>query len=79
MSVAKPSVLFMKKIVEEFYNLNGNCVGGNLHIVLDDINVSDDSILWCRDRCITQRDFDGVFLCDLLLQYTEDQREEIVR
>ena len=45
MNIAKPSIPFMKKIVGEFYNLNGNCVGGNLHIVLDDINVGDDSIL----------------------------------
>ena len=78
MNITKPSIPFMKKIVEEFYNLNGNCVGGNLHIVLDDINVGDDTILWCLDRCIVQSDLDGAFLCELLLQYTEDQREEIV-
>lgn len=78
MSVVKPSILFMKKIVEEFYNLSGNSVGGNLHIVLDDINVGDESIFWCKDRCIIQGDLDGVFLCNLLLQYTEEQREEIV-
>ena len=78
MNITKPSIPFMKKVVEGFYNLNGNCVGDNLHIVLDDINVGDEPILWCRDRCITQSDLDGAFLCELLLQYTEDQREEIV-
>jgi hypothetical protein len=35
----------------EYYNNFGNAAGGNLHIVLDDGNLEDDSIEFCKTRC----------------------------
>ena len=36
------------KLAERVYEFS--CVGGNLHIVLDDWNIEDENIAWCRER-----------------------------
>jgi len=38
-------------LVKIIYN-NYSCVGGALHIVLDDGNIEDDNIKWCLDSPI---------------------------
>ena len=38
------------ELIRELYAMS--CVGGNLHIVLDDWNLSDHSIQWCLDEAI---------------------------
>ena len=77
MSTAKPTIAFMRKIVGTFYDLAGNGVGGNLHIVTDDLNVGVEQVEWCREQARQVGDQDGVFLAELLLQFTEAEREEI--
>lgn len=74
----KPSIQFMREIVHSFYSLDGNIVGGSLHIVLDDYNIEDNHIVWCKNYALEKQDEDGVFMCDLLLQFTEDEREKIL-
>jgi hypothetical protein len=68
----------MHKIINAFYDLAGNCTGGNLHIVTDDFNVETHHVEWCRDQARQKGDQDGVFLAELLLQFTEAEREKIV-
>ena len=77
MSTTKPTAVFMQKIVDAFYELAGNGVGGNLHIVTDDLNVGAEQVEWCREQAQQGGDRDGVFLAELLLQFTEAEREEI--
>lgn len=36
-----------------------NCVGGNLHIVLDDWNIEDENIDWCINHIKTQPNDDS--------------------
>lgn len=60
-----------------FYELPGNSCGGALHIVLDDGNIEDDCIEFCRRHCETQSDGFGVLLCDALLALTERERHSV--
>lgn len=48
--------------------------GGNLHNVLDDGNVDDSNILWCKEKCESENDTFGIFICDLLLSISERKR-----
>lgn len=54
-----------------------NLTGGSLHIVLDDGNIDDDDILFCREYAVEQDDESGVELADLLLQMSKTQRKKI--
>lgn len=38
------------KLCVEWYAISGNEVGGCLHIILDDDNVDDSNLEWCRNR-----------------------------
>lgn len=69
---------YIKTLIEFYYNNLENIVGGNLHIVLDDNNVDDDSIKYCLEDCKRTDDTFGIFLCLVLLQFTEEEREKIL-
>ena len=73
----KPTVEFVRNIVEAYYKLPCNIVGGNLHIVVDDLNLEDSSILQCMEKALKKADVDTLFLGNLLLQFSEEDREEI--
>jgi hypothetical protein len=47
---------------------------GSLHIVLDDGNVKDSNVAFCRNYALAQNDEEGVELADILLQMSETQR-----
>lgn len=74
----KPSEHLLRLLVAAFYELPGNCVGGCLHIVLDDDNFEDEHVRWCRAEAEKRNDQDAMFMADVLLLYTEDEREEIL-
>lgn len=65
------------KQIKQFLSLEGNEVGGNLHIVLDDGNLENEIIAWCMQRCINEQDFLGFSICDNLLRITYKEREVI--
>lgn len=65
------------KQIKQYLAIEGNEVGGNLHIVLDDGNLEDKHILWCRARCMDIHDVLGVYICDNLLRMTYKEREDI--
>lgn len=73
------------RLASAYYAQNQTCTGGNLHVVLDDGNVDDRSILWAIDWLAGGRDRDklkpepdpdpdGVALLRLLLLLPEPLR-----
>lgn len=80
----KPTIEFMKHIIEAFYQLEGNSCGGGLHIVTDDYNVEDHHIEWCisDERSVGEYAYryteDVQWLGNLLLQFTEEERYMIL-
>ena len=46
-------ISYVKKLVRLLYKDLGECSGGSLHIVLDDGNLTDVDLLWCREYILT--------------------------
>ena len=63
---------------KNYYSKPENCVGGSLHIVLDDENIEDEHIKWCKNYAKEKGDNEGVLLAELLLKATIQQREKLV-
>jgi hypothetical protein len=64
-------------LVKHFYEKPGNGAGGSLHIVLDDGNIEDDSIAFCRKWAADRDDRMGVALCDVLILCSQTQRRKL--
>jgi hypothetical protein len=76
---AKHRVPDVVKMVHAYYATEGNEAGGYLHIVLDDGNLGDDSINYCRVECEKVGDAAGVLLSDILLEMSKSQRQRLYR
>lgn len=70
----QPDPVLVDPLVAEFLAMPGNEVGGLLHIVLDDSNVEEEHIEWCREQARAANDEDVFWLAQLLLTLTEEQR-----
>lgn len=77
--MSKPTVDKVLPLVWAYYAKSGNGGGGNLHIVLDDGNLSNDDIQWCRAYAVGRNDADGIALADLLLQMSATQRSKVYK
>lgn len=57
-----------------------NCAGGELHIVLDDFNVDNSTIVWCKSN-LEHGNYYKLYrkCCDLLLMLTEQERKDIIK
>jgi hypothetical protein len=75
----KPTVPEILPLANAYYAKPGNGVGGSLHIVLDDGNVDDGSVEFCRKFAMEQGDDDGVALADILLRMSRTQRHKLYR
>ena len=53
-------------MIARYYSKDGNGVGGNLHVILDDGNVNDLHIDFCRHECVEDGDVDGLAVLDLI-------------
>lgn len=53
---------------------NDDEAGGSLHILLDDGNVDDVSIGFCRKGCESRGDTFGVFLCNVIQSIPKSSR-----
>ena len=73
----KPTVPEVLPLVQAYRDKPGNAVGGSLHVVLDDGNIEDSSIQFCREYAAERGDVDGIALCDLLIQMSKTQRSKI--
>lgn len=69
----------LSDLVEFYYEDLGNAAGGNLHIALDDGNLSDGNIWFCQEQCEKNKDTFGYFLATLLRYFSEDEREEMYK
>lgn len=62
------------RLVEAYYKKPGNACGGPLHIVLDDDNVQDEHLAFCRAEAVKQEDSDGVAICDMMAKMPQRYR-----
>lgn len=75
----KPTVPEVLPLVRAYYAIPGNGVGGHLHVVLDDGNVEDHFVQFCREDAIAAGDAKGLELADLLLLMSKTQRRVLSR
>jgi hypothetical protein len=75
--VRKPTVPEVLPLVEAYYALPGNSVGGSLHVVLDDGNVEDDHVRSCLEYARERGDKEGVELAEVLLRMSRTQRNKL--
>lgn len=73
----KPTVPEVLAKVREYEALPGNGAGGNLHIVIDDGNIRDSDVMFCREAAEDDGDTAGVELAKLLLKMSKTQRRKI--
>lgn len=73
----KLTITEVMPLVRAYQAKDGNSVGGSLHIVLDEGNVSNSHIESCKRYATEQNDLDGVALADILLQMSKTQRRKI--
>jgi hypothetical protein len=74
---AKPTVPEVLPLVEAFYGIPGNGVGGSLHIVLDDDNYEQHHIEWCVTYAEAHRDTRGAALARILAAMSPTQRHKL--
>jgi hypothetical protein len=73
------SIESVLECVKDYYKLDNNAAGGNLHVVLDDGNIEDGSIKFCTEYAVKNNDYFGLILGKLLLKLTYDQRCELIQ
>lgn len=73
---ARPTIEDVRPIVYE-YKRQLHAAGGSLHIVLEDDNVSDQDVEYCRRFAQEQGDREGELLAQILLRMSEEEREAL--
>lgn len=72
-----PNMDALKKLCETLYSLPECSVGGNLHILLDDDNYDDHSILFCLKECSLNPEHPGSLIGSLIChEYLKMNMEE---
>lgn len=61
----------------EYYELPHDGLGGNLHIVIEDQNIRDSDIQFCKEQAEAEGDELGVLIADALMQMSKTQRLKI--
>lgn len=75
----KPTIPEVLDLFIAYKNKPENICWGNLHIVLDDQNVADIFVDFCKNQALEKGDEDGVRLCNILLSMSKTQRLKISR
>jgi hypothetical protein len=73
----RPTVADVVKMVNAYYRLDGNSVGGNLHVVLSDGNLETKHVEYCRNHAAEQGDVQGVEIADAMLAMSITQRNKV--
>ncbi len=73
----KPSIPEVIHLFKAYKEKPGNSVWGSLHIVLEDGNIKNDHIVFCKEWARDLGDKDGENLCDILLLMSKSQRTRI--
>ncbi len=68
---------FVKELIAYYYDLPDKAAGGCLHIVLDDGNTDLHCINYCQEVCEQKDDTFGYFLCDVLMEFTEEELDKL--
>lgn len=68
------SIDFVRSCIVGYCRLRDNSGGGSLHVVVDDGNYSDDTLMYALNFCIRESDFQGVLLLNLIMLIPSDQR-----
>lgn len=63
-------------LIEKYYDLDNCGCGGSLHIVLDDKNISNGDVDFCYKYA--KNDLFGRKICELLLQLSQEDLEDVV-
>lgn len=61
--------------IRKYYDLPNHKVGGNCHVILEDLNVDDDSIKHCLESCKESGDIQGQFIMENFLLLRKGARE----
>lgn len=77
MKLDRPTIPEVLPLAQAYYAKPENCVGGNLHLVLEEGNVQDDHVRYCLERARGAGDEDGVMLAGMLLKMTKTQRPKL--
>lgn len=64
-------------MIHAYFAVPGNENGGNLHIALEDGNMEDSHIEFCREVARECHDYDGVKLAEALLAMSFEEREKL--
>lgn len=63
-------------LIKEYYEFNST--GGSLHILTDDGNYGKGFAQYCRDYAIENKDYWGELIATLLIEFDEEEQEQIV-
>lgn len=74
---SKPTVPDVLPMMYAYRAIEGNGVGGSLHIVLDDGNTEDKHVKWCIEHAKERGDVAGVELGETLLRMSRTQRQKL--
>ena len=75
----KPTVPPVAEWVREYRQKPGNALGGSLHIIVDDGNLADNDVEFCRGWARECGDVEGERLAEALLRMSVTQRRKIYR
>jgi hypothetical protein len=70
----RPTVPEVLLLAAAYYDKPGNSMGGSLHVALEDGNLDDGNLEFCRGWAAKHQDEDGITLANVLLQLTRTQR-----
>lgn len=70
----KPTIPEVAPFIEMYYRMEGHEMGGSLHIVLEDQNVANHNVEWCREYALRSKDYFGAALANILLRMSTSQR-----
>lgn len=70
----KPTLPEVKPIINAFYELPGNAVGGKLHCVLDDYNWERKFVVSCEKEAHDAGDMPAYRLAQVLMMLSNSQR-----
>lgn len=74
----KPTIPEVLPLIKEYLKRPENVVGGNLHIVLDDGNITNGNIEFCHRQAAQHGDTTGMEIAKNLLMMSMTQRKKIV-
>lgn len=63
--------------IAEYYKKEGNGCGGNCHLVLDDGNLDDSDIQFCKGYCAHANDDDGLAIMREMLSMSPEERQKV--